>query len=88
LIRADLSPQVHRAPVHAHGAGFMNISALIPPEAAPPVAETAFAMSALVQTGLAGTAVDQNLPRETINKMIDLMLEQYSEKGKNEEHID
>lgn len=87
-IRADIKPQVIAHLFMLMALGFMNINSLIAPEAAPPITETAAAMSALVQSGLCGSAINQKLPKEAIYKMIDLMLEQYSEKGKNEENIE
>jgi TetR/AcrR family acrAB operon transcriptional repressor len=84
LIRADLSPEVIAYLFGLLALGFMNISSVIPADQAPSLAETAMAMSALVQNGLTGAKGNSALPQEKIFQMIDLMVEQNQKEEKNE----
>ena len=80
LLRADIRPEVMTYLFSLIALGFMSISAIIPAAEAPPLTETAVAMSAMIQSGLALPGGESPVTRETTLKMLDLMLSQYMER--------
>jgi AcrR family transcriptional regulator len=83
LLRSDIRPEVMTYLFSLLALGFLSISGVIPAADAPPLAETAAAMSAMVQGGLALPGGDNTVNKEATLKMLALMLTQYDERGKN-----
>lgn len=84
LIRDDIQANVVAHLFSILALGFLSISSVISPEMAPPLPDTVNGLSAMVNSGLSGSNQNQNLPKEAIFKMIDLMQAQNDMKGKND----
>jgi len=80
LLRDDLRPEAITYLFSMIALGFMNVGTIVPESEAPPLAETAAAVSALVERGLGGPGGDSTAGKEATIKMIDFMLEQWEAK--------
>ena len=85
LLRSDIRPEVMAYLFSLIALGFMSIGGIIPAADSPPLAESAAAMSAVIQGGLALPGGESLVTRETTLKMLDFMLAQYDERGKTDE---
>jgi TetR/AcrR family acrAB operon transcriptional repressor len=85
LLRSDIRPEVIAYTFSLLALGFMSISSIIPAQKAPSLTESAQAVSAMVQSGLALPEGDPGVMKVTTLKMLELMLAQYAERGKNDD---
>jgi Transcriptional regulator len=85
LLRADLRPDVIAYVFSLLALGFMSIGGVIPAGQAPALAETAQAVSAMVQGGLALPGGDAEWMKAGTMKLLELMLSQYAERGQNDD---
>jgi AcrR family transcriptional regulator len=83
LLRDDIRPDVMAYVFSIIALGTLSIGGLVP--GAPPVDETAEAITRLVQSGLEGPAArmeaGQTVTRQAIEAVLELMKEQYREQG-------
>lgn len=84
LLRADLPAASIAYLFSLMALGLMSISSVIGAEQAPPLEETIRAMSAMVEGGLVSPAGEKPLPKEMLYQLLDLMLSQNEQDGKNE----
>jgi AcrR family transcriptional regulator len=85
LLRSDIRPEVIAYVFSLLALGFMSIGGVIPAGQAPALAETAQAVSAMVQGGLALPGGDVERMKAGTMKLLELMLSQYAERGQNED---
>ena len=84
LLRSDISPETLSYLFMIIALGVLSISSIIPVENAPPLGETVEAVSAMIQGGLALPAGNTTVVRDSTLKMLELMLTQYEDGGRNE----
>jgi AcrR family transcriptional regulator len=85
LLRKDFSAEVISHLFSLMALGMLSISGVIPEQNSPPIQQTVEGMAAVVQAGLALPGGDSALLKQTTLNMLDLMLAQYDERGKNED---
>ncbi len=84
LLREDHSPEVITYVFSLLALGFLSISSVIPEQNAPPIESTVEAIAAMVESGLTQKGGSRKLIKESALQMLDLMIEQYENRGTND----